>query len=222
MTSGGDSPGVIALAKLLPGVDLKPVAELCAAARTYRYRGGQTVYPVNEPEHPGVVVSGLLRSVVTFRNGRRATIGYINPRGLFGLARLFCPLSTTVEAVRATEVIKIDAAVVARVASEYPKFGWFISQQVSLGYATVPRVVEELASQSVRQRLASHLLALAVVDDDGGLRVEVGQDDLAEAVCSVREVVSRALKSLREDAIIMKTGHSIVIIDERGLRRASH
>jgi CRP/FNR family transcriptional regulator len=116
-------------------------------------------------------------------------------------------------------LIKIDSAAVTRVALEYPDFGWFISQQVSLAYASLPRVVEELASMTVRQRLASHLLELAVRDGGGNLFVEIDQEALAEAVCSVREVVSRALSSLRDDGLITKAGRLIVIVDEPGLRR---
>src|SRR5487761_155088 len=220
MAGGADAPNVAVLAKLLPGVTPKPLAKLCAAARTHYYRGGEALYPVDEPGHPGIVVAGLLRTVVTLRNGRRATVHYTGPRGLFGLSMLFSHPSTSVEAVRDTNVIKIDSAAVTRVAHEDPQFGWFISQQFSLAYASLPKVVEELGSMTVRQRLASHFLALAVRDSEGNLRVDVSQDTLAEAVCTVREVVSRALTSLREDGLITKTGRSILINDEGALRRA--
>jgi CRP-like cAMP-binding protein len=220
MAGNGDSPSVAALARLLPGVDRKPVAELCAAARIQTYRGGQQVCKVDEAGHPGVVVTGLLRHVVTLRNGRRATIHYTGPRGVFGMTRLFSQVSTNVEAVRNSDVIKIDPSAVTRVAHEYPQFGWFIAQQVSLAYALLPRVVEELASMSVRQRVASHLIALAVRDGEGNLRVEVSQESLAEAVCSVREVVSRALSSLREEGLITNAGRSLLIVDEHALRQA--
>ena len=219
MANGDESPSVTMLAKLLPGVRPKPVAELCAAARIETFRGGRAVHAPDEPGHPGIVVTGLLRTVVTLRNGRRATIHYTGPRGVFGLPRLFTQLSTHVEAIRDTKLIKIDSAAVTRVALEYPDFGWFISQQVSLAYASLPRVVEELASMTVRQRLASHLLELAVRDGGGNLFVEIDQEALAEAVCSVREVVSRALSSLRDDGLITKAGRLIVIVDEPGLRR---
>src|SRR5579872_2795806 len=129
MARHGDVPDVAALARLFPGVAPAPIAELSRGARARTYRGGHVLCSAYEQGDPGVVVSGLLRTVVTLRDGRRATVHYIPPSGFFALPRIFNRVSTSVEAVRETTVIEIDAATMTRVALEFPRFGWFLSTQ---------------------------------------------------------------------------------------------
>jgi CRP/FNR family transcriptional regulator, cyclic AMP receptor protein len=59
------------------------------------------------------------------------------------------------------------------------------------------------AFATVRQRVARHLLALATERQTGSeLVAEIGQQELADAVGSVREVVVRALRELRQAGLM--------------------
>jgi CRP-like cAMP-binding protein len=83
------------------------------------------------------------------------------------------------------------------------------------------------AFTSVRQRVARHLLDLADgANDDGGqstlpaawpgareLAVRTTQQELAEAVGSVREVVVRILRDLREAGVVRTERDRIVVVD---------
>ena len=66
-----------------------------------------------------------------------------------------------------------------------------------------------------RQRVARHLLDLASesMSEHGDLVVNVTQRELADAVSSVREVVVRVLRELREDGVVRTRRDRIVIID---------
>jgi CRP/FNR family transcriptional regulator len=70
------------------------------------------------------------------------------------------------------------------------------------------------AFATVRQRIARHLLDLASVTQSGpSLRVTISQHELANSVGSVREVVVRVLRELREEGYV-ETGHDgIVLLD---------
>jgi CRP/FNR family transcriptional regulator, cyclic AMP receptor protein len=77
---------------------------------------------------------------------------------------------------------------------------------------------------SVRQRVARHLLDLAAPEDangnrDGALIARVTQQELADAVGTVREVVVRVLRALRTEGAVRTERDRIVIVDPASLIR---
>jgi CRP-like cAMP-binding protein len=74
--------------------------------------------------------------------------------------------------------------------------------------AAFVREISDSAFMSVRQRIGCHLLDLASEQQHGAeLVARISQQDLAEAVGTVREVVVRVLRELREDGIV-ETGRT--------------
>ena len=79
------------------------------------------------------------------------------------------------------------------------------------------------AFASVRQRVARHLLDLASESQDGGaLLVPIGQQGLADAVGTVREVVVRTLRELREAGVLRTGRRGIVVLDPERLAREAY
>jgi CRP/FNR family transcriptional regulator, cyclic AMP receptor protein len=79
-------------------------------------------------------------------------------------------------------------------------------------------VLEELAGNTfatVRQRVVRHLLDLAASRPatDGRLTASVNQQELADSVGSVREVVARVLHELRAALLVRTSPGRIDIID---------
>ena len=72
---------------------------------------------------------------------------------------------------------------------------------------------------SVRQRVALHVLDLASAQQDPGgqLVARVSQQELAEAVGSVREVVARVLRDLRSSGLVATVTEGVHIVDPAGL-----
>jgi len=211
------------LATLFPGLGLETVVEIGSTARQLRCSRDETLYSANQPARVGVVMSGLLRTVIAFRNGRRATIDYTEPGGFFGLATLFHPVALNVEVVRTSVVIEMDPATIARVAVEFPQFRWFIAQQLASTALRMPSLIEEFAFKTVRQRVAGHLLALSTRRSaDQLLEVRVTQEALADSVGSVREVVSRSLGSLQKEGLIAIGVAAITVLNAEALQEASN
>jgi CRP/FNR family cyclic AMP-dependent transcriptional regulator len=75
----------------------------------------------------------------------------------------------------------------------------------------------------VRQRVAAHLLDLASDHQppDGRLVALVSQQELADAVGSVREVVARVLRDLRVAGIVATAPDSVAILDPARLHAES-
>jgi len=63
---------------------------------------------------------------------------------------------------------------------------------------------------SVRQRVVAHLLDLAVREPEG-LVVHASHQNIADAIGSVREVVSRVLRELRAEGLVDRAGERIVL-----------
>jgi len=69
------------------------------------------------------------------------------------------------------------------------------------------------AFTTVRQRIARHLLSVATEAPGGGpLVARLSQQQLADAVGTVREVVVRELRGLREERIVETGSRSITIL----------
>ena len=85
-------------------------------------------------------------------------------------------------------------------------------------------VLEELAGNAfatVRQRVARHLLDLAAARPAAAGRVTalVSQQDLANSVGSVREVVARVLAELRAEGLVLTSPGRVEILDPVRLSR---
>ena len=114
-----------------------------------------------------------------------------------------------------------DVRLVERIARREAAVAWaFAEESVHRLYD----VLEELAGNtfaSVRQRVARHLLDLATSrsDTDGRLTVSVSQQDLANSVGSVREVVARVLGELRAERLVRTAPGRVDILDPVRLSR---
>ena len=208
------------LAGLFPGLASETRAELESAARIRTRSVGEVLYSADGPARVGVLASGLLRTVVPIPDGRRATLQYIKPGGVYGLPTIFHPVPLRVEVVRRAVVIEIDPDAIERAARRSADLAWLISRQLAGAVLRVPAIVEEFGFKPVRKRVARHLLALAVHDPHQGLLVaNVTRQDLADGVGSAREVVSRCLRSLSDTGLIRIATASITILDAEGLKQ---
>ena len=80
--------------------------------------------------------------------------------------------------------------------------------------------IHALASTTLsplRENVVRHLLDLAGVDDRGRLVARVTQQQLANHVGTVREVVGRLLRDLREQGLLLTGRDEIVLVDAERL-----
>lgn len=75
----------------------------------------------------------------------------------------------------------------------------------------------------MRQRIAAHLLDLASAQQrpQGDLVARVSQQELADAVGSVREVAARTLRELRLARLVATSPDRVHILDPAGLYELS-
>ncbi len=170
--------------------------------------------------HLEIVVSGLLRVYVSTPDGRTMSVRYCRHGALVGVVSLFASsfsLPATIQAVTDTDLLALRASVVRRAAERDPRVARALLDELS---ERVLAFIAEIPSAfaSVRQRVARHLIDLASDSErDSGLRVRIGQQELADAVGTAREVVVRALRDLREEGVLQTGRHGIVILDPERL-----
>ncbi len=208
-----------AFTAFLSSVGAAPAAELLRTARQRATSPGELLVGDGQTNCAGVLIDGMLRTVVPLPDGRMATIHYLRPVAFFGLPTIFFSVPLRVYALGIGTVIDLQAQDIRRCARNYPEFGWFVSQQLAGAVCRVPSIVEEFGFKSISQRIASHLISFSEPDGHAAERIaHVTQTALAEYIGSAREVVSRCLRSLANQGAI-SIGHGwIRIVNEDRIR----
>lgn len=165
--------------------------------------------------HLELVVSGVVRAYVTAPDGRTMTVRYCRPGGLLGVMSLFIPgfaMPGSVQALVDAELLALSPAVARRAAAQDVRVTRAFLREQSERAIGFLYEVPGSAFASVRQRVARHLLDLA---SEAGpeLVAPVSQQQLAEAVGTVREVVVRVLREFRTAGVVRTGREGIVIID---------
>jgi CRP/FNR family transcriptional regulator len=216
-----ESPRTDAIAALLRGgcwaaLPIATIESLIVGGTNTAFAAGHTVYAESDAERLAVVVRGLLRVYMHASDGRQVTVRYVRAGDLLGVPALVGgPAPVFVQAIVAGAAFFFDVARVKHLARADPSIAWaFAEESVRRLYD----VLEELAGNafaSVRQRIARHLLDLAASRPgrDGRLTAFVKQQDLANSVGSVREVVARVLAELRADDLIRTSPGRVEILD---------
>lgn len=188
------------------------LAELLSTAWLRFACPGETLVHAGQRHRTGILVHGLLRTVVTYCGGESVTIQYMRGHELYGVASLFHSTPASIDVVKPAAVIELDAPTVTRVAAEYPAFGWYVARELAREVARVPAIVEEFAFKTVRQRVAAHLIDLSERESlSGELVAHVTQQVLADSVGTAREVVARCLQSLKEDGLVTIARRAVYI-----------
>ena len=192
------------------------VARLRAAGERTDDPGGTTIYRAGSDPRAVLVVQDLIRVYMTSSEGRQVTVRYARPGDVLGIAVLVGgPANVDVQALAPSSLFRISARMLTAAARRDAPVAWAMAEELNRRlYETLQQTAIN-AFGSVSQRVASHLLDLASAQQlpHGGLVAHVSQQELADAVGSVREVVARALRDFRIAGIVATAADSVVILD---------
>jgi CRP-like cAMP-binding protein len=183
----------------------------------------------------GLVISGLVRIYATHDDGRQVTFRYARPGDVVGVPPIGLwrnnvghgwqesvrfPAWIEGEAIEATRVLRMDPNVFRLAASEAHDVAWALAQHTSeLAMQGMTMLIADIFLP-VRCRVALHLLDLAS-REDATLVVRASNQDIAEAIGSVREVVSRVLAQMKAVGLIDRADDRIVLLDPASLHRVA-
>lgn len=169
--------------------------------------GGTTLWRTGDVDaHFVIVVDGLVRVYVAALDGRTLTVRYCRRGDILGAFSLFADrfaMPATTQALVDSNLLVLRPDVVRRCAQEDHQVAQALLVEVSDRVSAFVHEISASAFLSVRQRIGRHLLDLASEQQRGAdLVARISQQDLADAVGTVREVVVRVLRELREEGIV--------------------
>jgi CRP/FNR family transcriptional regulator len=181
------------------------------------YRGAHR----EETTKVGLVASGLLRTFRRSADGRQVTLRYAYESTVIGLpTALGRDTEVDSEALVDSRVLILDPQTFRTVAAGEASVAWAVAVYLAGVVAEAGATLSADLFLPVRSRVARHLLDMAM-HDRGRLVVAASQQDLADAIGSVREVVARALRWLVERGFVERDGRRLVIRDAATLHRLS-
>jgi CRP-like cAMP-binding protein len=173
---------------------------------------------------PGIVLEGLLRIFVRAEL-RQVTVQYAGKDELFGIPALrgdggVSGITAQAQALADSRVLLFRPDTLEQLIVRDAAMADVMIRSLRLAlYAGISLMAENVLSP-LRQRIARHLLDMAVKEGDDVL-VPVTVQDLAHATGTVREVVTRVLKDMREHRLIGRKGGSLVLLDLPALHLAA-
>jgi CRP/FNR family cyclic AMP-dependent transcriptional regulator len=163
-----------------------------------------------------LVIAGVVRSFLTSASGRQVTIRYTRSGGLLGAPSLFgsdrAPVSN--QAITASRLLVLRPEILRDLALSDSRVGGALLALIAELANRTTWIVARTTFGSLRQRVVRQLLDIAAEEQEGErLAARISQQELADAAGTVREVLVRILRELREEGLIETGRDGIVIID---------
>jgi CRP/FNR family transcriptional regulator len=181
---------------------------------------GGTIYRDDDEPRCALVVTGLVRVILSALNGRTLTIRYARAGELLGVPTIVGgPAPVSAELVTDSRLLALNARALAHLGQTEPAVGWMLATEATHRLYDTIDAVADRAFGSLRQRTARHLLDLAPRQRDGRLNAPVTQQELAEMVGATRPRVSEHLQRLRRQKVLGPGSGELEILRRDALER---
>jgi CRP-like cAMP-binding protein len=211
---------------------------LLSSARETRTAAGEIFYRGAYHQQMamlGLVTEGLFRIYLSADTGRQVTVHYAGPGQVVGAPALLLGgtehdserarqawlmlggAKVHGEALRASAMLRFSPSQFVRLVRTEASVAWALASYLARRAVESQQLLADDMFQPVHYRVARHIIALAVVEGEH-MVVPAGHQEIADAIGSVREVVSRALADMRRDGLVARRGSQTVITDIARLR----
>ena len=171
-------------------------------------------------EAAAAVLDGVVRLYSVTSSERQLTLRYCRFGDLVGLSSALAgPAGFKAEAVTAVLLAVLPTDVLRDAALRDARFGWSLAQEIAAASIQGMRTLAGRQRRSTLSQLATHLLEWAVPSADGTTVVRANHQQLADATGTAREVVTRALSSLRDFGLVGTRRGAVAILDPAALSR---
>lgn len=180
-----------------------------------KYAKGEFRFHAGDPARGlYLVLEGRVR-IVNERNGRRHLVHEEGPGATLGEIPLLLGGGYPASAIAATAtrclLLSKDALLATLTTS--PDFAWFLLMQLAQRVRGLVSRLEQASATPVRQALAALILERS--GGSGAVTFGATQQELAETLGTVREVVARQLTALRRAGAIRSTGRGRIAVADR-------
>lgn len=206
---------------VLDQLDAETRHSIAALPRSSVPRGTVLFRPGDEPGGFLMVTGGIIDVYLVGRSGREMLL-YEVGAGQTCIQTTLCLLGHQVysgEAVARTDAsfVMVPKAAFAELLANSEAFRGFVFGAFGNRLKEVMALLEKVAFVRVEARLADEILRRA---DEGGVAAATHQE-LATAIGSVREVVSRRLETLEKSGLVRLERGRVAIADRAGLARTA-
>ena len=190
------------------------------ATQPMRYQAGEIIRGVDR-DCLGVLLirEGMIRVSLLSEDGREATLSRI-PAGEVCVLSAACSLSAItfevqVQAESGTEALVIPVPVLAALMRENLYVENFVYKSAAQRFSDAIRAVEQMLFFTLEQRVAAYLVEESARLETDTLRVT--QEQIAQAIGSAREAVTRTLKKLAEAGLVELFRGGVRLLDRKRL-----
>lgn len=186
------------------------------------YKPGEMIIGAHE-SWTGILLSGMARVFLRTPAGRQVTIRHALPNNSIGIGALLGDGEVSAQAVVDSTVLRLDTRQVSQLAQRNPSLALAIARELSLRLIETFREIVAREQGSLRQRLARQLLHFAgeARHTDEPLVLVLSHEQVAEAVGSAREVVSRHLARFQAARMLKLGRRRITLVDPVRLERTA-
>jgi CRP-like cAMP-binding protein len=214
-----DVTGTLRGTSLLGSVPDGDLAGLAAVSRLRAVRRGQVVFMTGDPgDTLVVVVSGRVKVVARAADGGQLTLTIVGPGGLLGELSVADggPRSADAEALDDCQLLFVPGAAVWDICSRVPA----VAQALAGSLATTLRRLTESASDFVfldlPRRVAKVLLSQPG-GDDGIIRVNMSQEEIARQAGVTRQSVNATLREFERRGWIQTRDRAVTVTQAAAL-----
>lgn len=208
---------------LFVGLSAETQTAILANATLQHFEAEQVIFVEGEPaDYVYILEHGWVKSTRMTQAGREQGLLFLRPVEIFGDIAVFTekPYPGTVTALEKVDAWVVPASQMLALVKEHPDLALAVIRQLSARVLHYIDLVEDLSLRSVESRLAHSLLRYAELKDGQLLVPRRGWttfDEMAVRLGTVRDVLSRAIKILETENLIIVNKQSIQIIDPQGL-----
>jgi len=192
------------------------------------FDAGQVIYVEGEPAtFVYILESGWVKATRMTHEGREQGLLFLRPVEIFGDIAVFTETTYpgTATALESVDVWAIPSLKLLELVELYPDLALMIIRKLSQRILYYIGLVEDLSLRSVEARFAHTLLYHAELKNGQLIvprRFWTTFDEMAVRLGTVRDVLSRVIKSLEADGLIKVEKKAILLLDPKGLSERAH
>lgn len=216
--------------RLLQAVADGPLGELSVrelrgllAGPAVKVAGGEVLEAPERAARPVLMAAGRLRMTLLTPDDREITLPAPRAGDLLGVVPLVMTrVTATIEVHGTATLLPLRAAETAALVTGHAGMALMVVEEVGRRLrAVLPGAPTVRAAVSVRQRVAHYLVESCGGTTVGIRLVVASQQEIAESVGSVREVVNRAVRQLRGEGLVETSAEGIAVLDVIALQEVA-
>jgi CRP/FNR family cyclic AMP-dependent transcriptional regulator len=206
---------------LLRSVSALDLEAVIAVSRLRTFRRGQVVFTRGDPgDTLIVVISGRVKVVVRSADGGELTLTIIQPGGVLGELSIADggPRSADAETLEACQLLLVPRETIQDICARVPSAAQALTNSIAAILRRLTEAASDLVFLDLPRRVAKVLLSQPR-SDDGVIRLNLSQEELAHQVGGTRQSVNAALRGFERRGWIEVHDRAVTVKQATALGR---